>query len=102
MRELTDSTLWPEGVDHDPRTGAFYLASVRRRTIVRADTDGTTRDVWPRNRAGMGAMLGVRVDAPRGLIWATTSGIGQMDGYAPADSTIAALPKVADGGMRHL
>jgi sugar lactone lactonase YvrE len=94
LRELTDSALWPEGVDHDPRTGAFYLASVRRRTIVRVDADGTTRDLWPRNREGMGAMLGVRVDAPRDLIWATTSGIGQMDGYAPGDSTIAALLRI--------
>ena len=94
LRELTDSTLWPEGIDYDPRTGAFYLASVRRRTIVRVDSDGTTRELWPSNRGGLGAMLGVRVDAPRGLIWATTSGMRQMGGYAPADSIIAALLRI--------
>ena len=42
----------------------------------------------------MGAVLGIRVDTARGVLWATTSGISQMDGYVPADSAIAALLEV--------
>jgi hypothetical protein len=94
IRETRDSTLWPEGVDHDARSGDFYLGSVRRRTVVRVARDGSTRDLWPEGTAGIGAVLGVRVDASRRRIWATTSGIRQMEGYAPGDSAIAALLRI--------
>ena len=90
-REVHDSTLWPEGVDYDARTESFLIAIIRRRTLVRVARDGSTRQLWPDRTPGIGAMLGVRVDAARGRIWATTSGITQMEGYAPADSAIAAL-----------
>src|SRR5205085_2193382 len=30
---LPDSTFWPEGMDYDPRRGAYYVASVRHGTI---------------------------------------------------------------------
>ena len=94
IRESPDTTLWPEGVDYDPRTGDFYLASVRRRTLVRVAPDGSTRELWPSGANDIGAMLGVRVDGARRRIWATTSGIRQMEGYAPRDSGIAALLRV--------
>ena len=94
LRQTRDSTLWPEGVDHDPRTGDYYLSSVRRRTLVRVAADGSTRELWPSGDHALGAMLGVRVDAARGVIWATTSGLAQMEGYAPADSAIAALLRI--------
>ena len=94
IRDTRDTTLWPEGVDYDPRTGDFYVASVRRRTIVRVARDGSTKELWPSGADGIGAMLGVRVDPARHRIWATTSGIRQMRGYASRDSAIAALLRV--------
>jgi hypothetical protein len=81
-------------VDYDPRTGDFYVASVRRRTIARVARDGSTKELWPPGAEGIGAMLGVRVDPARRRIWATTSGIRQMGGYASRDSAIAALLRV--------
>jgi sugar lactone lactonase YvrE len=94
LRELADSTLWPEGVDRDPRTGDFYIASVRHRTIVRVSSDGKEHELWPRDDPRLGAMLGVRVDPRRPIVWATTSGIAQMEGWTPADSAIAALLRI--------
>lgn len=94
MRELADSALWPEGLDHDPRTGDYFVASVRRRTIVRAAADGTDHALWPPGEPTIGAVLGVRVDPARDAIWATTSGIPQMDGWTPADTAIAALLRI--------
>jgi sugar lactone lactonase YvrE len=91
LRELADSTLWPEGVDGDPRTGDFYIASVRHRTIVRLMANGTERELWPRDDPRIGAVLGVRFDLRRNVVWASTSGMPQMEGWAPADSAIAAL-----------
>lgn len=94
VRQTADTTLWPEGVDYDPRTGDFYLASVRRRTIARVARDGSTRELWPSDIRGIGAMLGVRLDPVRRVLWATTSGLRQMHGYAPADSAIAAILRI--------
>jgi sugar lactone lactonase YvrE len=94
LRQTRDSTLWPEGVDHDPRTGDFYVSSIRRRTIVRIAADGSTHELWPSGARDVGAVLGVRVDTARRRIWATTSGLKQMEGYAPADSAIAALLQI--------
>jgi sugar lactone lactonase YvrE len=98
---LADSAFWPEGVDHDPRTGRFYVAGIRHRTIAELAPDGAVRELWPRGQPGLGALLGVRVDTALGVLWATTSGIPQMAGYAPGDSAIAALLRVriVDGAI---
>ena len=95
---LPDSTFWPEGMAHDPRTGAFYVASVRHRTIAEW-RDGTTRELLARGRSDLGAILAVRVDSTRGVLWATTSGIPQQGNFVPADTAIAAILRIriADG-----
>ena len=87
---LTDSTFWPEGVDYDPRSHRYYVASVRHRTIAEVVNGTVTRELWPRGQAGMGAVLGVRVDTARGVLWATLS-----------DSSIAAIVRlrITDGAI---
>jgi sugar lactone lactonase YvrE len=99
VASLPDSTFWPEGMDADVRTGAFYVASVRHGTIAELAPAKPPRELWPRHQKGIGAVLGVRVDPARGVLWATLSGIPQMERYVPADSAIAALVRVriADG-----
>ena len=97
VARLADSTFWPEGVDYDARTRRYYVASVRHRTIAEISPDGSTRELWPRDGAVVGAMFGVRVDAARGTLWATTSAVPQMANYGPADSTIAALLRIRIG-----
>ncbi len=98
---LSDSTFWPEGMDYDARTGRFYVASVRHRTIAELAPTGAVRELWPRNQSGIGSVLGVRVDPRGGVLWATLSGRRQKEGWTPADSTIAALVRVriADGAI---
>ena len=97
VARLADSTFWPEGIDYDARTRRYYVASVRHRTIAEISPDGSTRELWPRDGAVVGAMFGVRVDASRGTLWATTSAVPQMANYGPADSTIAALLRIRIG-----
>ena len=96
---LPDSTFWPEGVDSDPRAQRYYVGSVRHRTIAEVVNGKMTRELWPRAQAGIGAVLGVRVDTARGVLWATLAGVPQMEGFTPADSSIAAIVRVriADG-----
>jgi sugar lactone lactonase YvrE len=89
---LPDSTFYPEGIDVDPRSGLTYVASVRHRTIAELTPRGDyIRELLPRGGVGLGAFLAVRVDAPRGVLWATTAGIPQTAGYTQADSNIHAL-----------
>jgi hypothetical protein len=92
---LTDSSFWPEGMDHDPRIGAFYVTSIAHRTIAeaRVGTSGV-RELLPRGSRELGAILGVRVDTALGVLWATTSGIPQMEGFVPGDTAIAALLRI--------
>lgn len=94
---LADSTFWPEGIDYDARTRRYYVASVRHRTIAEISPDGSTRELWLRDGSVVGAMFGVRVDAARSALWATTSAVPQMVNYGPADSTIAALLRIRIG-----
>lgn len=74
---LRDSTMFPEGVDFDPRTGSFYIESVRTRTIVEFRADGTERIALASGQANIGAARGVRADTVRRVLYATTSGIPQ-------------------------
>jgi sugar lactone lactonase YvrE len=94
LHVLGDSTLWPEGIDADPRTGALYVASVRRGIVVRVSPGGAER-VLPHDGPGrVGAVLGVRADTVHDALWATTSGMPQRDGFVAGDSAIAALLRV--------
>ena len=91
---IADSAFWPEGMDVDPRSGTFYVASVRYGTIAEVRKDGRVRELLPRNAPGMGSVLGVRVDTARNVLWATVSGVGHHEGAVPGDSAIAALLRV--------
>ena len=91
---LSDSTFWPEGVDYDSRTGRFYVASVRHRTVAELIPGKPARELWARDRPDMGAVYGVRVDAARGVLWVTMSAPRPIHGEPRGDSTIAGLLRV--------
>jgi hypothetical protein len=83
-------------MDVDPRTGLTYVASIRHRTIAELTPLGDyVRELLPRGGVGLGAILGVRVDAQRDVLWATMAGIPQTAGYAPADSSTHALLRIS-------
>jgi sugar lactone lactonase YvrE len=96
---LTDSALFPEGVAADSQSGALFVASIRKRTIVEIDADGRERLLWKPGERNVGAILAVAVEPGGEFLWATTAGLPQMEGFTPADSTIAAILRVriADG-----
>jgi hypothetical protein len=92
---LPDSTFFPEGMDVDPRSGLTYVASIRHRTIAELTPRGDyIRELLPRSGVGLGAVLGVRVDAQRGVLWATMASIPQSAGHVDGDS-VHALVRLA-------
>ena len=92
---LADSTFWPEGMDFDPRTRRFYVASVRHRTIAEIGADGTSRELMARDRSRS------RRDARRSRRHGARRSLGDDVGrsavaerYAAGDSAIAALLRI--------
>ena len=81
--ELSDSELQPEDIDFDPGTKRFYITSVREKKIVASDDRGETKefaeapDGWP--------MMAVKVDAARGVVWATEVALSGFSAVAKAD-----------------
>lgn len=87
---LADQGLRPEGIAYDDDHEALFMGSVARRKIVRITSDGEVHDFVP-SGTGIYAVLGVRVDAAHGLLWAATAARPSMEGYDPRDQGKAAL-----------
>jgi sugar lactone lactonase YvrE len=68
---LAERDLLPESVAFDPADGAWYLGSLRKRKIV-AVRDAVTWDFVPSKAHGLGAVLGMKVDAARRELWANS------------------------------
>jgi hypothetical protein len=103
VRETPDSTFWPEAVDFDPRTRSYFTGSVRTGAILRIDSVGRGSVFWrPAASERAGAAMGIRVDAGRRVLWATTSAFPERGDFQPGDSAVAALLEIGldDGRIR--
>ncbi|MBC8022345.1 MAG: hypothetical protein H7Y14_04460 [Burkholderiales bacterium] len=67
--ELEDRTLMPEGIAHDPATGAFFLGSGAKGSIVRVGFGNAVTEFSPRVE-GLDSILGLAVDGPRRILYA--------------------------------
>jgi hypothetical protein len=82
--------LLAEGIAYDPAGRAFYVSSVRHRSILRVSPDGRSTP-FADSTAGLWAPMGMRVDPARGRLWVATAAVPQMIGYAAADSVRSAV-----------
>ncbi|HEX7833058.1 MAG TPA: hypothetical protein VF787_25615, partial [Thermoanaerobaculia bacterium] len=80
--------LIPEGMAFDGKR--FFVSSVRTRTIFAISANGKAE---PFATAPYG-VFGMVADAKRGVLWATTSGAPQSEGYAEEDRGKAALLRI--------
>ena len=83
---VADSTLHPEGIAFDARTGRWFLSSVRERRIVAVGPDGTARDFVTPMADGIAGTFGMAVDSARRVLWIATTSLARMNGFTPADS----------------
>lgn len=86
---LSDPELLPENVAHDPRTGAYYVGSTRRGSVVRWQAGQSSTFVSPRAH-GLWMVIGMKVDSERGVLWACSSDGGNLIG-GPEGSGAAGL-----------
>ncbi len=87
---LAARDLLPGDLAWDPRGKAFYVASLRKRKIVRVTPGAPGAPAAFADFAGsaagpLDAVLGVKVDAPRGRLWAVTAADPAMEGARPED-----------------
>jgi len=74
---LPERDLVPEGIAHDPATGAFFLGSTYKRKIVRVDRSGTVTDFIREGGDGLLGVVGMKVDAKRRVLWALSGDAGE-------------------------
>jgi sugar lactone lactonase YvrE len=115
---LRERDLLTEGLARDPKSGAFFVSSVRKRKIVRIAPDGTASDFVGEGQDGLWAVFALAVDVRRGLLVALTTPVPEMAGYDAKEagasgvfefdlatgklrSKLVLLPPTANGGAGH-
>ena len=95
---LSDPELVPEGIAFDPVDGVFYVGSLHRRSILRVDRAGRETVLVAPGRDSLWAVLGLRVDPKRRLLWAASAADGR-EGAAAGSSALFAFE--LPGGALH-
>ncbi|HEY3176638.1 MAG TPA: hypothetical protein VGK94_12860 [Candidatus Polarisedimenticolia bacterium] len=90
---LTEKDLITEGIAYDPVEAEFFISSVHKRKILRSNRKGRTKDFTAPRQDGLGAVLGLKVDPVRRLLWACSTGMPQMEGATDEEKGRAALFK---------
>ena len=89
---LPDKELIPEGMAHDPVSGKFFVSSIHKGKIVSIDKNGTVSDFSSAND-GLWSVSGMKVDAKRRVLWASTTAFPQMAGHNASDEGKAGVFK---------
>ena len=82
---LAERDLLPESIAYDPGTGSFYVGSMHRRKIVRRERDGQVSD-FAGPAQGLWSVIGIKIDAASGELWANSCNLGDELPMTPADS----------------
>jgi len=75
---LKDRSLHLETVAAGEKEGIYYLSSVHQRKVLKVDKMGNTTDFTKTAQDGMTAVLGIKVDHKRKLLWTCSSPMPEM------------------------
>lgn len=78
--------LMPEGHAYDAKRGRFLISSGKQRKVVSVDRNGTVRDVTRSAQDGLLAVLGMKVDAGRDVVWVASAAAPFMVDAEPGES----------------
>jgi sugar lactone lactonase YvrE len=100
---IAEADLIPEGIAWSEKQKRFYLGSVKRK-IIEVDDTGRARDFVAAGDAGLGVVVGLRVDDQRGELWAASEQMSPRPGlvrglflYRLSDGQLLAKYPVRDG-----
>lgn len=99
VTRFSDAHLLPEDIDYDARTKSFLVTSVLEKKTIRMAMDGRQTDFarapdrWP--------MLALKIDARRGVVWATEVAVNHFAGVPAKDAGHSAVLcfRLADGEL---
>lgn len=91
---LPGSTGIVEGIAWRARTGDLFLGDVRHRGVWRRDREGRLARFSAEDESILG-VFGLALDEARGLLWAATSAVPEMEGYAADLKGAAALVAIS-------
>ena len=86
---LPDKTLITERVAHDPKSGDFFVSSIRHRKIVRVSKDGVVSDFIEPGRDGFYSVVALDVDPARNALWASSDASPRMEGFRDVDQGLS-------------
>ena len=75
---IKDRSLHLETVAAGEKEGIYYLSSVHQRKVLKVDKTGNTTDFTKTADDGMTAVLGIKVDKKKKLLWACASPMPEM------------------------
>ncbi|MCG3120461.1 MAG: hypothetical protein ALAOOOJD_03189 [bacterium] len=90
--KLPEKDLITESVAFDPQTATYFVSSVHKRKIVSLNAKGESKDFATR-QAGLWSVLGMKVDAPRGILWACSAVVPEMQGFQKEEEGYAGVFK---------
>ncbi len=83
--------LVPEGMAYDSSGKRWFVSSVHTRTIFAINAKGEVSELAKDLPWGV---FGMVYDGPRGVLWATTSALPQVEGFRAEDAGKSALLKI--------
>lgn len=72
-RKISGADLMPEGHAYDPRRKRLLISSGKHRKVVAVDDAGQLSDVTRPGQDGLLAVLGMKVDEERDLLWVASA-----------------------------
>ncbi|MEQ8359482.1 MAG: hypothetical protein RH860_08345 [Cytophagales bacterium] len=82
---ISDKTAHIEAITFDNSSGNYYLGAIHSKKIIRREKDGTLKDFTTSAQHGLSSVFGLKADAERGILWACSSPMREMENY---DSSI--------------
>lgn len=89
---IHEKGLITEGLAYDPVSETFFVSSVHKRRILAVNKNGEAK-TFADEQAGLWSVLGMKVDAKRRLLWATTTAFPQMVNFNKEEENRSAVLK---------
>lgn len=112
---VSERDLIPESIAYDSAEKAFYVGSLHKRKIVKIDRRGKTSDFVGEAADDLGAVVGIKIDGARGVLWAANNiapsmknfekqreGVGMLHCYDLKTGKLVAKYELANQPRPHL